>query len=277
MSKFNVVALLVAAALFYVHFTSKAPVPGASSPAASKQQSAAGKTQSAAGQQRCEVPRKEFSGDEQEAARKALEAKGAPMTSESFADAIEAGDSATVNEMIAAGIDLDGIDPGTDHSPLNTALYKNRALVPLLVESGADVNKKAGTTVPFLLALSFDDIELIKLMMKHCADVNLAVPLGIQGAPELVSTALDVAIRKDIAYVKLLVEAGADVNRHSFGASPLRSAVFGGHYEIAKYLIDHGAVDKFPPGGTGPGLLQLAYRHNNTELVNLLRDQGYTE
>lgn len=276
MSKVHVVAALAIAALLYLHFTTKEPAPGGQQSAANPQ-SASTKKQSVAARRKCTVARAEFSSDEREAARKSLESKGVPMTAASFADAIEAGDSATVNEMIAAGIDLDGIDPGTDHSPLLTALYKNRELVPLLLKSGADVNKKSGQWVPFMVAFGFEDLELIKLMMEHCANANLTVPLGIEGAPELVATPLDASIRLGIAFVKVLVEAGANVNQPSFGSSPLRMAVFGGHYEVTKYLLDHGAVDEIPPGGTGPGLLQLANRKNNTQLVQLLRGHGYTQ
>jgi len=73
-------------------------------------------------------------------------------------------------------------------------------------------------------------------------------------------------VRADIRVVRLLVEAGADVNARikRTQKTPLYSAVYHGRIDIVQYLLSHGArVDA--------GLLELALRDREIEVT--LRDK----
>ncbi len=73
-----------------------------------------------------------------------------------------------------------------------------------------------------------------------------------------------------IEVVKLLVEAGADVNAGKW--PPLCQAVDENNTAIAKYLIDHGATINYP-GDWGP-LQESPCISNNIEMVKLLIARG---
>jgi len=75
-----------------------------------------------------------------------------------------------------------------------------------------------------------------------------------------------------IEVVKLLVEAGADVNAE--GWPPLCRAVDENNTAIAEYLIDHGAnVNVYPVEGWGP-LQETVHISNSIEMVKLLIARG---
>jgi len=79
-------------------------------------------------------------------------------------------------------------------------------------------------------------------------------------------TPLVFAAREDcLECVRLLVEAGADVNQATnYGWTPLLTATQNKHYELAAYLLDHGANPNLPnKGGWTP--LYLATDNRNIE------------
>ena len=82
------------------------------------------------------------------------------------------------------------------------------------------------------------------------------------------------------AVVRLLLEAGADVNAHNdnthWGTTPLHAAAHSNRKGIADLLIAHGAdVNAKNPDGVTP--LGTTHAHNATSAAKLLREHGATE
>jgi hypothetical protein len=74
-----------------------------------------------------------------------------------------------------------------------------------------------------------------------------------------------------------LLDAGADIETRggffSLGQGPLACAVYSGHIEAAKYLLDRGANPE-AKDETGDTVLWLAISSKNVDMVKLLLDHG---
>ena len=111
------------------------------------------------------------------------------------------------------------------------------------------------------------DDELVKLLIAAGADVNKADKWG---SPPLHSA----AEYGHTDCVKLLIAAGADVNKtNEDSETPLYTAAWNGHTECVKLLIDAGAdVNKADKFGETP--LYKAEEGGHTECAELLRAAG---
>ena len=165
-----------------------------------------------------------------------------------------------VKILIDAGADVNAEieKEGLTMSPLGMAIerYRNEndknnenyKIIELLINAGADVNAKLKTNDEFLKAegplLAFfiadKDNRIIEKLINSGADVN------IQSGTILDKTSLLMTATKlkNIKKIKLLIDAGADVNAYSeglWGFTALMSAVLSQNQEIIKMLIDAGA------------------------------------
>lgn len=77
----------------------------------------------------------------------------------------------------------------------------------------------------------------------------------------------------DLAAVRRLVEAGADVNAlpHDHREAPLTEAVNMGHEEVVRYLLDHGANPNGTPEGRNPLMLVCWDTHSNQTRLSMAR------
>jgi hypothetical protein len=115
------------------------------------------------------------------------------------------------------------------YTPLQTAIYNNdQAKVRQLLDSGADVREKD----------------------KYGSDA-LMVAAGY-GRTEI---------------MKLLLDAGADINRDLNGYSAIKTAAYNNHAETVGLLLDRGATD-------GGGALLMAAQRGHAETVRLLLSKG---
>ena len=113
-----------------------------------------------------------------------------------------------------------------------------------LLESGADPNIKdtySGTSALMEAADKEDSSEFVRLLLKYGADPNIDAEAK---EPNRIATPLIAASKKRLESVKLLVEAGADinyVNRH--GGSALDAAFLRDKVEIVVYLLMEKGAD----------------------------------
>ncbi len=151
--------------------------------------------------------------------------------------------AAAAGSVDAAAILLDhGADPnakeaGHGQTALMFAAAENRgALISLLAARGADL--KIATTVVKLEAAKLDDNGNPIPVKK--GDETITGGNSFMGG----MTALLFAARDgNLDAVRALLQAGADINQVSGGehSSPLVIAIANGHYEVGKFLLDHGA------------------------------------
>lgn len=130
-----------------------------------------------------------------------------------------------------------------------------------LIKRGMDVNTvdREGNTLLFQ-AVRRDIPELVDYLIRHRARLNVRNRNG--------ETAVSIAAFKgNLSYVKLLVDAGADVNL--YGWSPLIYAAYNGHAQIVDYLLKRGAqIDAITENGSSA--LFFAARFGHIEVVELL-------
>ncbi len=160
------------------------------------------------------------------------------------------------------------------------------AKVRLLVEKGADVKarSKLGRTALLIAAAHDGNSQTVKLLIEKGADVS--TPDKFQFTPLSVA-----AEANDAASVRLLVQAGADVNARvdaldHFGDTPLLYAAGHGNVETIKLFLAKGAdvnavgaakVGKVKNGPLGLGSftpLLFATAYGGSDAVKLLLDAG---
>ena len=143
----------------------------------------------------------------------------------------------------------------------------NAGAASKLIAKGVDVNARdprSGETA-LIIALREDSASVFKMLVEQPhVDFELAAPNG--------NTALMMAAFKgNRPAVLALLERGAKVNRA--GWSPLHYAAAGGSADIARILIDRGAVlNARAPGGLTP--LMMAAREGQESAVGALLEAG---
>jgi hypothetical protein len=156
--------------------------------------------------------------------------------------AAEAGDTATVQQLLKDGADIDGRD-AQGRTPVMAATHGNRVdTVRALIEAGADINLRDDRSDnPFLYAGAEGLLDILKLTIAAKADTTLTNRFG--------GTALiPAAERGHVEIVKeLLTRTDVDVNHvNNLGWTALLEAIVlsdGGerHQQVVQLLVDHGA------------------------------------
>lgn len=154
-----------------------------------------------------------------------------------------------------------------DENPMRfAATFGSLTAVKAILGSGEDVNQpvddKADTALHY--AVYYDNIALVKLLIEAGADVQKHNLDGV--------TALSYAVGHGrTSCVMALLRAGADVNlADNDGDTPIHFAALGGHEGCVTLLIGAGAdVRKASNGGETPMI--VASRNGHTRIVNLLK------
>ena len=151
--------------------------------------------------------------------------------------ASRAGQQAAVDALIAKGANPNGRGPRGQTALMWAVAQKHADVVKLLLAGGADVHARTDTWTQ-MMAVPPHGLPEYNRMIPHGAD-----------------TALMFAARVgDAASVRLLVEAGANVNDHdAWGVSATTLAAFSGYGDVARYLLDKGA----DPNNDKPGFTAL--------------------
>jgi ankyrin repeat protein len=180
--------------------------------------------------------------------------------------------NATLAEMlIKAGADLDRKD-AWDSTPLQRAAEEHRtAVVDAILASGYKLDLRTAVLIQkrdVIRKMLKEDPKLARQPSKGWDLWGAKTPLGLA------------ASRKDKEIVKLLLEAGADVNETTFmpngggNATALTNAVRAGDTEIVKLLLDRGANTDVTGGKFYRTILDYARKHSAREIVELLEKAG---
>ncbi len=117
--------------------------------------------------------------------------------------------------------------------------------VRALLESGADPNmhdSHNGSSAIIDACRENMDAKFLKLLLTHGANPNDVEVGKRQEGNTLRNTPLLAACKTNLEKVKMLVEAGANINyRTEYGTTPLKVSIVQDKYDIALYLLEKGA------------------------------------
>ena len=189
------------------------------------------------------------------------------------------GSAAMIDLLLKAGADVNSTDAHETTPLMLAAASGSSDAVKTLLDHGAEVNAREATwgQTALMFASALNRAAVIDLLIAHHADANVtskAVSLApytpynanekdqevdpYANTPRAMGgmTALHYAAREGQGdAVRSLVEGGANINQSSAAdnTSVLTEAIINGHYDIAKFLLDHGADPKvINTDGLGP-------------------------
>ncbi len=178
-------------------------------------------------------------------------------------------DADAVEQLLAAGA-----DPNALNAAGATALHYGTGsarIVKALLARGAkaDVISKDDLTPLMTAVPRAESFAVVKLLVDAGADVNFGRTLKRFRGSSPLATAI---IGGDRKTVELLIAHRADVDS-GVGFSPLNSAAFVGDIETARVLLDRGAKIDGNPLFAGTAL-NTAFYAGHAELVKLLIERG---
>lgn len=150
--------------------------------------------------------------------------------------AVRESDARRVRRRLAAGDDVNRVNGGKGRisfTPLSLAVHKqDRAIIKILLESGADVSAVSEGGDPVLLtAIATGDIEICKLLVHAGAHLDCVNKEGF-GAVRVAS------LMNDVRMVEFLMSLGAAVDMtDEFGVTALLSVSRQGSFACCKALL----------------------------------------
>jgi len=139
-------------------------------------------------------------------------------------------------------------------------------IVKYLVEANVDLNATDNSGYTALLrACENDNYDIVNYLIEKGANIHICNDYGYQALLYLCRNS------KNKMMIKYCIQNGVDINHQSKKDrySPLLTACYYEQYEIAKYLIEHGAnVNCYDFGRRTP--LMIAFRKKNIELSQYL-------
>jgi beta-lactamase regulating signal transducer with metallopeptidase domain len=151
-------------------------------------------------------------------------------------EAAEEGDVEGINDLIAAGADVNAPVDG-DGSALIAAARRGRLdIVRKLLDRGADPNLGVGGDgSPLIMAARQGHVAIVELLLQRGADPNM----GVEGDGNPIIMA---ARQGHAAVVELLLQRGANINEAVDGdENALIQASASGRLEMVKLLVSRGA------------------------------------
>ena len=190
------------------------------------------------------------------------------------------GDAAMVEKLLKAGADANATFLTHKETPLmEAARTGNVAVVKLLLDHGAQVNAKESLreTTAIMWAAEQDHADVVRMLAEHGAEVGAQSTLhqakkrygvnykGTEGHTGGM-TALVLAAREgSVGSVEALAAAKADLNQTTGdGSTAMLVAIQNGHYDVARFLLEHGANPNIS-NEKGWNALYLAVKHRNIE------------
>ena len=150
---------------------------------------------------------------------------------------------------------------------------KNIGEIELLLKSGADINKENSDEIPYDdiklnkfqdryktpidASVKIADIEIVKLLVKYNADVNILLNKFIDAGHDLI--------------VKYLIEESKDINKLGLKFTPLYKAVLSMNMEVIELILRKGANPNISNENDSKNVpLHLACKKQNLKVIKLL-------
>jgi cytohesin len=195
--------------------------------------------------------------------------------------AAEAGDLAKAREALAAGANVNAVNPHNLTALLVASGGEHLEMVRYLIGQGAQIDYTAFREgAPLMLSAYMGQLECLRLFLEAGANVNLAMP-------DRGETALHMAaVTGRTVVARMLLDAGADPNLRVgsgvatdmfegnvklWGETPLHYAAAYGDEEMIQAMLSAGA-DKRAPNTHGETPLEYAGRHHRPRsILSLLK------
>jgi ankyrin repeat protein len=179
--------------------------------------------------------------------------------------AAAAGDTAAVEQLLQQGADINAQDRFGNTALIMAVQFDKVEMVKLLLRKGADPNGAGGGAL--LTAIDGDKLEIVKLLLEGGANVDVVENTGTTPLIEAVQ-------RNNSAMVKLLLNKGANPNvRNKNGCSALYMAAGQDDAEFVRLLLDHGA-DINEANVAQETALHQASLNGRAAVVKLLIERG---
>ncbi len=204
-----------------------------------------------------------------------------------FILAVEKNDIGTVSEMLNAGVDINGVYPGTiapgytqGRTALSIAVFSNNHdIMQLLLENGADPNgfyTYDNKHVSYLerIVHSSLDADLVEYLINWGADVNGYTNSDKNQITPIFACAARHRISQDAAsaLAQILIEHGAFLeSKDSRGYTPFLKAIDMDSYRMIDVLADGGA-NLNAKNKQGKNALQIALDKNDLQLYKHIQD-----
>jgi hypothetical protein len=165
-----------------------------------------------------------------------------------LAKAVEEENVNKIEEIVNLGkLNVDYIDPKLGMNLLNWAVFNDKLKsTKILAELGASPNIKDNMGVTALIEAStkLDNTSYLKILIENGASINQVCRID----NSFYTTALMEAAKFKLENVKILIDAGAEINfrdTHNYQTS-LSAALISDRIEIVEYLLYKGANYKDP-------------------------------
>jgi len=200
---------------------------------------------------------------------------------DNLANAVYENDLDKINEILNSGVDVD--ITSKDHPA--TVLYLASGLegyedvVSLLVTKAADVNFKGEAGRTPLMWAAANSLPITKILIENGADIKARADDGMTAFLQCCFGILSKKVTTEI--LDVLLENGASINdaltsKDAPGWTALLFASVNCDYDLAKYLIQHGAnVNHTSDEGTTA--LSLAKQEKFDNIIMLLKKHGALE
>ena len=166
--------------------------------------------------------------------------KGAPLNADdggAISSACGIGAHAAVRVLLEHGAQTETKGDGERWPPLHMAIQEGAwQCVQELLQFKSDANHECLGDTPLMFAVRAKRLDMVQLLVEHGADVN-------KRHDEQTATALQTAVSQKggRAMVEWLVDKGADVNLRTPESSPLFGACLEGDVDMVRLLLDKGA------------------------------------
>ena len=173
------------------------------------------------------------------------------------------------------------IDNRSDY--LHDAIEVNNVnIVKLLVNRGIDVNQIAkeengtyyyGGRSPLSLAVLNQNADIVKFLLLHDADVHMDEEPVLYTAVNW----YDSYKKSSLNIIRLILDAGADIDVRYSGSTPLITAIKKGYTDVVKLLIEYRADVNYSDKKGKKPLYYAINSSKKNEIIKLLVDEGATE
>jgi len=195
-----------------------------------------------------------------------------------LANAVVDKDIVTLDSLLQNGINVNITeeDRGATVLLIASSFKDYEDVVSYLISRGADVNFKGKDGRTPLIWAAGNSFESAKILLENGADVKAKGDDGMTAFIQSTFGILSKKVSTDV--MDLLLENGAEVNsalrsKSAAGWTALHFAVVNGDYDLAKYLLSHGANVNHT-SNEGSTALSLARQEKYKEIISLLKEHG---